>query len=144
MVRLAEVIEDLRSGVRSTAEALQDQQDGHKGDLLSHLCAKTAQPGRPWRATCDTQRPECNIKLGFQPSQTLNLLSNPFPQPRVWPPAHPGLLLLPKPNRQVPTSRTQKWLVCYVALSTKRCRQDVVSAATYELRYSGMTSHIGG
>lgn len=34
-------------------------------------------------------------------------------------PAHPGLLLLPKPNRQVPTSRTQKWLVYYVALSTK-------------------------
>ena len=59
--------------------------------------------------------------MGFQPNQTLKLLCNPFPQPRAWPQAHPRTLLLPKPNRQVPTSRTQKWHKSYVAATTESC-----------------------
>ena len=59
--------------------------------------------------------------MGFQPSETLKLLSNPFPQPRACPQAHPHTLLLPKPNRQDPTSRTQKWHKSYVAATTESC-----------------------
>ena len=116
-VRPAELAGDPSSGLRSDAHALVDQQDGQKGALSSHLLAKTARPGRPRRPTCHTQRPKCNINLGFQPSKTLNLLPNPLPQPRVWLLAHPCLLLLPKPNHQVPSSRTQNWpMTCAEAL----------------------------
>ena len=59
--------------------------------------------------------------MGFQPSKTLKLASNPFPQPRAWLPAHPRTLLLPKPNRQVPTSRTQNWPVSSREAQTGSC-----------------------
>ena len=52
-------------------------------DLLSTPQAKTAQLGQSRHPTCHTQRPKCNINLGFQPSQTLKLASTSFPQPRV-------------------------------------------------------------
>ena len=120
-VRPAELAGDPSSGLRSNAHAPAGQQDGQKGALSSHLSAKTAQPGRPRRPTCHIQRPKCNINLGFQPSKTLNLRPNPLPQPRVWPQAHPRPLLLPKPNRQVPSSRTQKWHTSYVAPTTESC-----------------------
>ena len=120
-VRPAEVVGDPSSGLRSDAHARVDQQDGQERALSSHLSAKTAQPGRPRRPTCHSQRPKCNINLGFQPSKTLNLVPNPFPQPRVWPQAHPRTLPLPKPNRQVPSTRTQKWLASSPAPSMESC-----------------------
>ena len=101
---------------------LTTQQDGLEQAKVTHLAAKTAQPSRPRRATCHTQRLQCNNNMGFQPSQTLKLLFNPFPQPRAWLPAHPRTLLLPKPNRQVPTSRTQKWHTSAAEATTESCR----------------------
>ena len=115
------MIEDPRSGLRSAAEALQDQQDGLEQAKVITLSAKTAQPGRPRRATCHTQRLECNIKLGFQPSQTLILVSNPFPQPRVWLPAILARCCCPSPTARFPPAEQKKWLVSCGEGRTERC-----------------------